>query len=59
MNMKTGLLTGIGAGLMAGMAAGMMFPIGGRPMKTQVGKTLQKLGVAVDHAVDSVISDLR
>ena len=28
-------------------------------MKTQVGKSIHKLGVAVDHAVDNIVSDLR
>ena len=47
---------GIGAGLMAGAAVGMMMPYGKDPMKTQVGKSIHKLGVAVDHAVDSIVS---
>ena len=29
------------------------------PMKTQVGKSIHKLGVAVDHAVDSIVSEMR
>jgi hypothetical protein len=28
-------------------------------MKTQVGKSIHKLGVAVDHAVDSIVSEMR
>ena len=50
MRMCTGFWVGIGAGLMAGAAVGMMMPYGRDPMKTQVGKSIHKLGVAVDHA---------
>ena len=50
---------GMGAGMMAGMALGMMMPTGRSPMKTQVGKRIQKVGVAVDHTVDNLISNLR
>ena len=46
-------------GLMAGAAVGMMMPYGRDPMKTQVGKSIHKLGVAVDHAVDSIVSEMR
>ena len=56
MRMCTGFWVGIGAGLMAGAAVGMMMPYGRDPMKTQVGKSIHKLGVAVDHAVDSIVS---
>ena len=34
-------------------------PYGRDPMKTQVGKSIHKLGVAVDHAVDSIVSEMR
>ena len=44
---------------MAGAAAGMMLYGSRDPMKTQVGKSIHKLGVAVDHAVDSIITDMR
>ena len=47
MRMCTGFWVGIGAGLMAGAAVGMMMPYGRDPMKTQVGKSIHKLGVAV------------
>ena len=47
------------AGIMAGAAMGMMVPCGRQSMKTQVGKSIHKLGVAVDHAVDNIVSDLR
>ena len=57
MRMCTGFWVGIGAGLMAGAAVGMMMPYGRDPMKTQVGKSI--LGVAVDHAVDSIVSEMR
>ena len=49
---------GMGAGVMAGMLAGMMLPHGSKSMKTQVGKSIQKLGVAVDHTVDNLVSSL-
>lgn len=39
--------------------SGMMMPYGRDPMKTQVGKSIHKLGVAVDHAVDSIVSEMR
>jgi len=52
-------MAGIGAGLMAGAAAWSMFPAGRDPMKTQVGRSIKKLGRAVDRAVDNVISDMR
>lgn len=47
------------AGLLAGAAMGMMSPYGRDPMKTQVGKSIRKLGIAVDNAVDNIVSDLR
>lgn len=54
----TGFWIGMGAGMMLGAAAGMMMPYGKNSMKTQVGKSIHKLGVAVDHAVDNIISEL-
>ena len=59
MRMSTGFWVGIGAGLMAGAAVGMMVPYGRDPMKTQVGKSIHKLGVAVDHAVHGMVSEMR
>ena len=58
MKMCTGFWVGMGAGLLVGAAAGMMMPNGRNSMKTQVGKSIHKLGVAVDHAVDNIISDM-
>ena len=55
----TGFWVGMGAGLMAGAAAGMMMGRRRDPMKTQVGKSIHKLGVAVDHAVDNIVSEMR
>ena len=49
----------MGAGLVTGAALGMMTPYGKDSMKTQVGKSIHKLGVAVDHAVDSIVSEMR
>ena len=59
MRMCTGFWVGMGAGMMAGAALGMMVPSGRDSMKTQVGKSIHKLGVAVDHAVDSIVSEMR
>ena len=59
MKMSTGFFIGMGAGLMAGAMAGMMLPYGRDPMKTQVGKSIHKLGVAIDHAVDNIVSQMR
>ena len=59
MKMCTGFWIGMGAGLAVGAAVGMMTPCGRQSMKTQVGKSIQKLGVAVDHAVDNIVSEMR
>ncbi len=58
MKMCAGFWLGIGAGLVAGAAVGMMKPDGRDSMKTQVGKSIHKLGVAVDHAVDNIVSEM-
>ena len=55
----TGFWVGMSAGMMTGAALGMMMPCGRQSMKTQVGKSIHKMGVAVDHAVDNIISDMR
>lgn len=49
----------MGAGMMAGAAMGMMLSSSQPSMKTQVGKSIHKLGVAVDHAVDNIVSEMR
>ena len=54
-----GFWVGMSAGLLAGAAVGMMSPCGRTSMKTQVGKSIQKLGIALDHAVDNSVSDMR
>ena len=59
MKMCTGFWVGMSAGLMAGAAVGMMMPCGRDSMKTQVGRSIHKLGVAVDHAVDNIVSEMR
>ena len=59
MNTHAGFWVGMGAGLVAGAALGMMTPRGRDSMKTQVGKSIHKLGVAVDHAVDNIVSEMR
>lgn len=53
-----GFWVGMSTGLLAGAALGMMSPCGRDPMKTQVGKSIHKLGIAVDHAVDNIMSDM-
>ena len=58
MKMCTGFWIGMSAGVMAGTAAGMMVSCSKDPMKTQVGRSIHKLGVAVDHAVDSIVSEM-
>ena len=59
MKNDTAFWFGMGAGMMAGMALGMMMPTGRTPMKTQVGRSIHKLGVAVDRAVDNIVSEMR
>lgn len=59
MRLCTGFWVGMGAGIMAGAAMGMMMPCGRQSMKTQVGKSIHKLGVAVDNAVDNIVSEMR
>ena len=52
------LCTGFWVGMMAGAAMGMMTPREKKSMKTQVGKSIHKLGVALDNAVDSIVSEM-
>ena len=59
MRMHAGFWVGMSAGLVTGAALGMMTPHGKDSMKTQVGKSIHKLGVAVDHAVDNIVSEMR
>lgn len=60
MRNNAGFWFGMGAGMAAGAVVGMMvLPHGKRTMKTQVGKGIQKLGVAVDHTVDNLVSNMR
>ncbi|MCI2056335.1 MAG: hypothetical protein LKJ86_04220 [Oscillibacter sp.] len=59
MKCDTGFWSGIGAGLVVGMLVGMMLPCGRKSMKTQVGKKIQQMGVAVDHTVDQLMNNLR
>ena len=53
------LLFGLGAGLTAGTMIGMMLPVGRTPMRTKMGKRIQKMGIAVDHTMDDILSNLR
>ncbi len=55
----TGFWFGMGAGMTAGLVLGMTAVSCRRSMKTQVGKRIQRMGVAVDHTVDNLISNLR
>ncbi len=48
----------MGAGMAAGAALGMMSASSRHSMKSQVGKSLHKLGVAMDQAVDNIVSEL-
>jgi hypothetical protein len=59
MNCCTGFYIGLGAGLVAGVAAGVMMSSRKGSMKTPVGRSIQKLGLAVDQAVDNIISEMR
>ena len=59
MKLCAGFWIGMGAGLAVGAAAGMMMPCGKDPMKTQVGRSIHKLGIAVDRAVDNIVSEMR
>ena len=59
MKLCTGFWVGMSAGLVAGATVGMMMPYGKQSMKTPVGKSIHKLGIAVDQAVDSIISEMR
>lgn len=59
MNMCTGFWAGMGTGMVAGALLGMMVPSGKQTMKTPVGKSIQKLGIAVDQAVDNIVSEMR
>lgn len=54
----TGFYIGLSAGLAVGAAAGMMLSSRKGSMKTPVGRSIQKLGLAVDQAVDNIISDM-
>ena len=58
MKKLTGFWFGMGAGTAAGMILGMLVPMGRRSMKTGVGKRIQRVGVAVDHTVDQLLSNL-
>lgn len=59
MQVNAGFWIGMGAGLAAGAVAGMVVSCSRDPMKTQVGKSIHKLGVAVDRAVDNIVSEMR
>ena len=59
MKCSTGFYIGLGAGLVAGAVAEMMMSARKDAMKTPVGKSIHKLGLAVDQAVDSILSEMR
>ena len=58
MKMCTGFWVGMSAGLMAGAAVGMMMPCGRDSMKTQVGRSIHKLGVAVYQDMDKIVYEI-
>ena len=53
------LLFGLGAGLTARTMIGRMLPVRSTPMRTKLGKLIQKMGIAVDHTMDDILSNLR
>ena len=59
MKCDTALWFGVGVGLAAGTMAGMLLPVGRTPMRTKMGKRIQKMGIAVDHTMDDLLSNLR
>ena len=59
MKTDTGFWIGMSAGLVVGMVVGKTLCHGKCPMKTHVGRGIEKLGVAVDRKVNNVISNLR
>lgn len=58
MNGCAGFYIGLGAGLAVGAAAGMMLSTRKSAMKTPVGRSIHKLGLAVDQAVDNIVSEM-
>ena len=58
MKLCAGFWVGMGVGMMAGVVVGTMVTTNQKSMKTQAGKAIHKLGIAVDHAVDNIVSDL-
>ena len=54
----TGFWAGMCAGLAVGAAIGIMVSCRRNSMKTPVGKSIEKLGMALDRAADSIISEL-
>lgn len=59
MKKDTEFWCGIGVGLVVGTTVGMMLSGKKEKMKTRMGKGIQKMGVAIDHKVDSIISNMR
>lgn len=59
MRSDTALLFGMGAGFAAGTVLGLMLPVGRTPMRTKMGKRIQRMGIAVDHTMDDLLSNLR
>ena len=59
MRSDSALFFGLGAGLAAGTVIGMMMPVGRTPMRTKMGKRIQKMGIAVDHTMDDILTNLR
>ncbi|MEG2037490.1 MAG: hypothetical protein RRZ93_05825 [Ruthenibacterium sp.] len=51
-------LWGMGICLVVGSALDMLFVPKRNPMKTSVGKSIQKAGLAVDHATQNLLAAL-
>lgn len=58
MKLCSGFWIGMGSGIVLGASVGMMWYAGAPSMKTPVGKSIQKLGLAVDRAVNNIVSEL-
>ena len=52
---NTGFWCGMSAGIVVGAAVGMMVSPGRKTMKTCVGRAVQKMGCAMDSALDSLM----
>ena len=58
MKLCAGFLAGTGLGLLAGAMASAAMPTRSRSMKRRLGRSVRKMGNAVDRAMDNLISEL-